>query len=237
MFSPDGKRVAYIAGTGRYIPPVDKYDMESWESRAIVVDGKRGKPNTWIGAFSFSPDSKRYGYISSHYLGHQCVVIVGIEVECYGEQSKVVGNRSFTVSSLLFSPDSKSYAYAANDGGYLGDRSFIVLNGQKQKLYKSVGYPIFSPDSTKLAYCAETTTVANKNHGRSLVVINGREGKKYNSVSCTDPNPFTFSSDSLHYAYLASEYHSNVEQQKCLLIIDGNEQDICIDPRNVIFKK
>lgn len=235
--SPDGKHVAYKVGAGRYFPPLDESNMESWESQVIVIDGKRGKPNNGVNVFLFSPDSKRYGYISYHHSGNQFVVIDGIEGEYFGSKGKTDDNRQIRdIYQLTFSPDSNSYAYVAASGSTDGS-SYIVLNGKKQKTYKSVSGPTFSPDSTKLAYCAEATEKGKKNEGRSLVVINGQEGKKYHDVSCDYPNPFAFSRDSLHYAYIASKNHSNGQQEKCFLIIDGNEHDLCIDPRKVIFKK
>ena len=121
VFSPDSKRVAYLAGTsGKQI---------------LVVDGKEGKAydETW-GVNGehvvFSPDGRRVAYVATSggkrvaYWkdsgGKQFVVVDGKPGQAYDE-----------IASVVFSPDSQHVAYGAK----VGDKWVVVINGKEGQRY------------------------------------------------------------------------------------------------------
>lgn len=173
VYSPDGRRVAYVADKGG-----KKY---------VVVDGVPGEKGydaigfiivVTLPPYTFSPDSKRVAYVGitrgERTAGNKwSVVIDGEEGDTYSGES-----RSFT-----FSPDSKHVAYWANGIIFL-DR--VPVKGPPGTV---VTAPLFSPDSQQLVYVVEQS-------GKQSVVVDGIPGKQYDRISS-----IAFSPDSKHLAY------------------------------------
>jgi WD40 repeat protein len=95
----------------------------------------------------------------------------------------------------MFSPDGMQLAYKARDGE--AKKDVIFLNGEKvgeyDRLVKTNDRKglVFSPDGKQLGFIAA-------NGKKSFVVVDGKEGKYYDSVA-----GFMFSKDSQHIMYNA----------------------------------
>jgi Tol biopolymer transport system component len=177
VFSPDSKRLAYIA--------------KKKKKSIVVVDGAAGKEYDNIVGFPlilFSPDSKRFAYIAEQGK-NRLVVVDGEEGEKY----------TMTGMCVAFSPNSKRYAYYAA----VEDEWFTVIDGVEGKRYDGVQpekerpgicpagvtSPIFSPDSKRVA--------AILYWGNHLhVIVDDYDGRGY-------MRSFVFSPDSQHFAYVA----------------------------------
>jgi hypothetical protein len=106
--------------------------------------------------------------------------------------------REYELAYLLtFSPDGKRHSYVAHGG----DELFVVVDGVEAKHYKSrhlttgvTEGPVFSPDSTKVAY-----SIATKLH-EYYVINDGKEEGPYRGIVS---GSLTFSPDSKRLAYVA----------------------------------
>jgi Tol biopolymer transport system component len=94
--------------------------------------------------------------------------------------------------SLKFSLDSRRFAFVA----VREQRAFAVVDGKMSRPYAAVGQdsPIFSPDSTRVAYAA------GERPGTTYYVVDGRSGPLHTACSS-----FCFSPDSRRTAYIAAE--------------------------------
>ena len=110
---------------------------------------------------------------------------------------------SFERLSPVFSPDSKSVAYGAK----VGNRWSVVVNEREGPLYDVIRTPVFSPDSRRVAY------KAGPGGRKWLVVVDGKEGQKYDSVG--DDHRIMFSQDSQRVAYFART------GSKWFMVVDG----------------
>jgi len=197
-FSPDGKRLAFVASTGQ--PPLrassfamqtrrgHRYHMAPSENPAansvmVVVDGVASRAYAGIddNSMTFSPDGRRFGYVAMRDNVWRAVVD-GIEEEAsYDDVAPyMVG------PTLHFSPDGNRLAYVAlrkeTDSSPLGYRFkwFVVADRQKGKEYNRIGEGPFQADTVafdtegkRLAY------VARKGDGHSapaVPIIDGVEG-------------------------------------------------------------
>ncbi|MCE5239956.1 hypothetical protein LLH23_15960 [bacterium] len=124
LFSPDGKRLAYVALRGK--------------QACVVVDGHEGPAYDGVSLLSFSANGARLGYAGQR--GERQVV-------CLGER---VSPAYDAVEELVFSPDGAHYAYAATRG----EASMVVRDGKAGPAYPSVGNLVFSPDGLHLTYLA-----------------------------------------------------------------------------------
>lgn len=216
-FSPDGRRVAYVAQAG--------------DRAFVVVDGVRGKayddielvPPPWT---LFGPAGRRVVY-RARAGGASFVVVDGEE-----------GVRHDGVGELAFAPDGERMAYVARSGG----QAFVVAGGTPETPYEvagtttaagefapalrsPLGLPItglaFSPDSARIAYRADgrprppgvrqrlTLWLAgNRPAARSewVVVVDGRAGPRY-----PDPQrryafaPIRFTADGAQVVHVAHD--------------------------------
>lgn len=235
-YSPDARRVAYVADRGG-----KKY---------VVVDGVPGKKGydaiTDIVASSltwgtFSPNSKHVAYIGITYGENPrtdrkwSVVIDGEEGDAYSssyfvtfspdskhvayvadgivflDRVPVKGPEGIARSLPLFSPDSQHLVYVVEQSG----GKSVVLDGVPGKQYGIVGAIAFSPDSKHLAYRAMTTNV------RWVMVVDGREESQYESDEW-HLQDIVFSPDSSHLAYVAGEKFRSPEHRH-FIVLDGKE--------------
>jgi len=227
VFSPNSKRLAYIAKEG-----------SQW---FVVIDGtesvRYSNTTDLIGEPIFSLDSQHLAYTaqtSYPYIAY--VVVDGVKGESFED-----------VSGFAFAPNSSRWAYRARKN----NQSFVVTDSTKSKAYNAVLSLLFSPDSKRLAYVVE------KQSGEQCVVLDGIEGKPYQEITkgtlIFSPNSkkiayaarsinegfvivdstvqkgyiyikessLVFSPDSKHLAYVAGSTSSWPKQQ--LVVIDGRE--------------
>jgi protease II len=109
--SPNGKRIAYIAGTGR--------------KRFVVVDGQEGKEYFDVISIAFSPDSRRVAYIAAATRKNRFIVVDEQEGKPYPD---------IEWDSIVFSPNSKCLAYIVSTG----NKMFVVVDGVEGNHYDSV---------------------------------------------------------------------------------------------------
>jgi hypothetical protein len=207
-FSPDSKRVAYIA----YPKPLKKF------AKMMVVDGVAGKEYDDIEFVPqiFSPDSRHFGYVAK--IGvKQCIVIDGHESPLFdrigylrfssdGKHTAYSASRGNEVVTLCdgkevakaagaFSPDWQHLVYIAPRG-----RGWTVVRDGKDGARHTVGETwrtqlFFSPDSQRLAYRASQAREIE------FVVVDGIQSIRYQLVDVGNP---IFSPDSKHFAYWAA---------------------------------
>jgi hypothetical protein len=194
VVSPEGSRWGYYIGS-----------VYRGRTGYIVLDGEaialeKEKTNR-IDQMVFSPNGSRFAYNlvpDGGAYGDHVVVVDGIPGRRYSEPG--VGN-------IVFSPDESTVAYwaKADDGGFM-----MVVDGEEGKVYDvlKIGDPVISQDGSHVAY------VVDSNDG-AFVVLDGEEGKKYQSIW-----GLTFSPDG-RLAYVASD--AREEGFVHLVVVDGKE--------------
>jgi Tol biopolymer transport system component len=192
-FSPDGKRMAFMAAKGYH----------RW---VAVVDGREGPEYTWVGPPVFSPDGKHVAYEAQKTGRNVVVVYDGQEGAQYiqafgptffgpgGSQFAYVAQRPsserFLVINgrerpelgspggiLTFSPDGKRVAFFDN----LGGGGYAVIDGRKGPSCERIDRFIFSSDSQHLAY------VDRQSYGKGAVVLDGQKGPEYEWIAKNGP--------------------------------------------------
>jgi Tol biopolymer transport system component len=224
-FSPDGRRVAYIA-------------RESRDEQYVVVDNKNGKTYEDVGKPTFSPDSGHVIY-EAWRAGKMMVVTDGVEGEAFDEVNDYFrfspdgkrmvylakrGGRQFLVvdgvataydeiTDFKFSPDSKRLFVKARRGNVM----LMTLEGEPPKQYELTppkqgeayeGYHFemtFSPDSKRTAYVL-------RRGGKDYVILDGSEGKPYDEIE-----DLQFTADARHLVYAARR------DGKLVVVVDGIE--------------
>jgi sugar lactone lactonase YvrE len=131
LFSPDGKRVAYVKSVAGGVTP--------------VIDGTVGKTYDSIRTIQFSPDSAHYFYVGSH--SGDFVVWDGQEMP----REDASG-----VSNFVFSQTGGSFAYLAKSA-QAGTR--MVVNGKASPPFYGLipNSMTFSADGKHNAYAVNTT--------------------------------------------------------------------------------
>lgn len=219
-FSPDGKRVAFIAWDNR-------------DTQYVVVDHKKGKTYEDVGKPAFSPDSRHVAY-EAWRAGKMFVVTDGVEGEAFdevndyfrfspdgkrmvylakraGRQFLVVDGKATAydeITDFKFSPDSKRLLVKARRANTI----LMILEGEAPKEYalSPAGQGkdfqmVFSPDSKRAAWISEHS-------GKHFVVCDGAEGKPFDEV-----HDLQFTSDAKHLVYAARR------GGKVVLVVDGIE--------------
>jgi len=108
VFSPDSKRVAYLAHSAKPFRSVEKSGKDvtitegSVTTWSLVVDGKPGKPYGDIraGSVSFSPDGKRVSYVVNS-KGKQFVVVDAREGVAFDGILPTWGSATFGSNEVL----------------------------------------------------------------------------------------------------------------------------------------
>jgi len=178
-FSPDSKRVGYIA-----MNMADPNNPDSKPTMFYVIDGVESNSfNKMVaGTLLFSPDSKEIAYVidTSSLPGETQKLKVMINHrggEVYED-----------IQGMQYSPDSKELAFLAKRGV----RTFVVKNNVEGASYEAVAGLQYSKDN-KMLYIG-------KRDNKWYAVLDQAEGQAYmginNSTSC-------FSPDGKHYVYQA----------------------------------
>jgi Tol biopolymer transport system component len=230
-FSPDGRRVAYIA-------------WESRDEQYVVVDNKKGKTYEDVGKPVFSPDSKHVSYAAWR-AGKTFVVTDGVEGEAFDEVNDYFrfspdgkrmvylakrGGQSFLVVDSVataydeildfkFSPDSKRLFVKARRGNKLlmaveGEppKEFEVTPSKQGEAYEGHHFQLaVSPDSTRTAYVLRRS-------GKDFVVLDDAAGKPYDEI-----DDLQFTADSKHLVHTARR------DGKLVVVVDGVESELYDD--------
>ncbi len=133
LFSPDSRRIAYIARVGK--------------SGVVYVDGKTDgiEIDHIVGGMLFSDDSKRLAY-GGQRENKQFLVVDGKK----GADYEAIGG------SFDFSPDGKHIAHVAVQGG----KQIIVVDGRERGKYHTVpAGPVFRSDGVLEFLVADGTTL------------------------------------------------------------------------------
>jgi WD40 repeat protein len=204
VFSPDGKRLAYMAVTA--------------SGTQCVVDGQAGPQ--YDGAFAalgdeitFSSDSRRYCYVADR--GGKPVLVV--DAREYGPYDDLL-------SPPEFSPDGKRIAYACKKG----DAWSVVVDQKQQKPFDEIqpSSILFSPDGRHCSYVGRRNTAM-------FMVVDGVEFGPYKTfrggmVKATPtapdseghyvPCPVQFSADGRRFTHAAIR-----ADDSAFLILDGQK--------------
>jgi len=206
IFSPDGKRIAYIAGKdGRFI---------------VVIDGENSVPYDGIvkGSLCFSPDSKHCAYAARR-SGKALVIVNGkvvsehegvfmlqfgsghsgfsylaktrdhwVWIKNNGRVCEVPGGEEVTVT---VAEDLSHIAYVFKED----DQQVLVLDERHVYRNPEIVCLVFSPDSTRLACVARHPLTR-----QGSVVVDGVSGPHFNGI--VKPG-IVFSPDSRHLFYTA----------------------------------
>jgi uncharacterized repeat protein (TIGR03803 family) len=208
-------RFAYVANIGSSLTPLERQQHANDLSfgNHMIVDGQVGPQYEMFQPAVFSADGNHVAYLAMSGRRKWVAVIDG-----------QAGPEFDQVSSLVFSPDGKHVVYTATDATVgVSSGSYAVVDGQKSIDYAGVGPYVYSPDSQHLAY------VATSSNHKAVVVLDGKEGDAYYSITLT---PTAFSPDSKRLAYIAAAPHA-----KMCLVLDGKAGPPLqsIDPRSLQF--
>jgi hypothetical protein len=230
LFSPDGKRVLYIArkekdgkqslivdgkeqAGGEEITPAEiefSPSSDRWACRVrdgnkmrYVIDGAPQPQFDAVGGFVFSSDGKRFGYFAR--TGETSAIVVD------GKE----GTRYSAAAGLIFSPDAKKYAYviespgpAGADGKPTRKQQLVYNAGAADQVFSPfdrIGGIAFSPDSRRLALTALQGQ-------KWSVAVDGKIAGTYDGVGM-----MKFSPDSRRLAVVAGN------ETQMYLVIDGQQ--------------
>lgn len=186
--SPDGKRAAYQAhkdGVKRF-----------------SVDGDLSEPLGLTSPIVFSPDSKRYGYLTTSPTQPTRFVLDG--ETSFGPSGSAVS------SPFVFSPDSRHVGYAVVDEK---DRLAYSIDGVIGTFYARVSDLTFwsNGSKSKSAYSRESTT------GKRAIVFTGGVSPSYTPPG--EPLALAWSADGRSFSHVASV--GSGESAKRIVIVDG----------------
>jgi Tol biopolymer transport system component len=154
VFSPDSRKLACEA-------------EQHWNRGArVVVNEIEGKQYSGVSGELFSPDSSRLAFAAFKLNPDRSFAVID------GKEGKEYEGSVSSVGAIVFSPDSKHTAYrvlrrkTTTATTFSPDtkhttrnvdmpQNYIVLDDVPQKSYDATsGFPVFSPDSKRLAYAA-----------------------------------------------------------------------------------
>ena len=177
-FSPDGKKLAYIARNEHITQPGDFF---------VVVNGEKQKPYEFIRSLTFTPDGIKLVYSASDGPDRspEKRVLDGMEGQDYP-----------WISGYVFSPDSSRFAYTAlNKLAGVKNETLVIVDDQVVRTYPGkaggeegnyaytrnfISGMTFSPDSQHFAYLVNQDT---RYDSRKYIVVDGHEEEvTYDSV-------------------------------------------------------
>jgi len=134
IFSPDSRRVAYVAQSG--------------EDAFVVADGQAGLPSDGISDLIFSPDSKCFTYVAK--WGDNWGVVTGSDLN----DEPQPGFAGVLAGSLVFSPDGRHLAYVADmSSGPV--KEAVVLDGRAGPVFDKIDeFPMSIGSNGALEYFA-----------------------------------------------------------------------------------
>jgi len=179
IFSPDGKRTAFLVSYG------------AGEGDRFIVDGKEQEKYEALmpGMAAFSPDGSLFGYQAVKDK-NVFIVINGVPGKAY-EMVWGIGQRS--IAPLVFSANGKHYAYQARRD----NKDFVVHDGKEHPVELALDHlPALSPDGARWAVVTSEPIGNNKLAPR--VVVDGQPfGRTYHYIG----NRPVFSPDGKRIAY------------------------------------
>jgi len=223
IFSPDGRKVAYIVAkegkvtlflNDKEINTADRIDFLKFSKDSrhlsyvytlfgeisnshLVFNDKEIATCENAYEINLSPDARHYA----------CIIEKKAEDYKYGYFVNIDGKEEEVYDSIWnfnFSPNGERYLYLARKNG----KDFIVIDGKENQVDGYIRECHFSPDSQHLAYLIE------KGKYETVVVFDGKESKIYDYVF--HPG-LVFSPDSQHLAYRASREGDH------FMVLDGEE--------------
>jgi len=137
---------------------------------------------------AFSPDSNRLAYVQRHIGSDK----IDYSLTLDGEESP----RFYWLNprSVTFSPHSAHYAYIAGRAEQDALAVMMIADGEACPSYDAVTIPVFSPDSSHLAYAA-------MKRQKWFVVVDGREEGPYEEVW----NPYFYQDYESRVGFLRSD--------------------------------
>jgi len=185
VFSPNSSHMAYSALFMR-----EAEAAEDQRTSFIVVDGQKSEAHQGSVIFppAFSPDSNRLAYVQRHIGSDK----IDYSLTLDGEESP----RFYWLNprSVTFSPHSAHYAYIAGRAEQDALAVMMIADGEACPSYDAVTIPVFSPDSSHLAYAA-------MKRQKWFVVVDGREEGPYEEVW----NPYFYQDYESRVGFLRSD--------------------------------
>jgi len=197
----DGKQIHYIGDkvqftdTGHLLSVY--YDNDA-HVNIMIADGKAVMKALAITQIWISP--KGTLTLASIQVNNKPVLTVNRQL--------VPGTAGLNIRGVYFSPDGQHYAALCNNP--TNNTEFILEDGKKGQEYPSINNsaitPMFSPDSTKFLYVAQSGS-------QNFLVINGDESDGFQDLA---PKP-VFTPDGKHMAYGLSSFGA----PKYTVYVDG----------------
>ena len=219
LFSPDGRRFAYIASRG--------------DKKFVVVDGREGPhfkfiiyPGAGVGGdvvdrILFSPDGERYAYIGGTAEGKKVVVVDGKPGPTYewSDLSLAIDGKpgpTYDIDYALVGSGTIKPPNPNESGSFWSDDSkrflyFVMKEGEyvpvvEGKFFQQNGFEVkkagFAPKSGKLVMLLHNKS-ENDPTKSFIVFFEGRRGPMLDELAPPDPEHFApvFSADGNHITY------------------------------------
>ncbi|MEO6908932.1 MAG: hypothetical protein ABI210_13685 [Abditibacteriaceae bacterium] len=207
--SPDGQHIAYVGTvSGEFVVQQDgNKPPASSKTQLLIADEKTLESHNEAGytytGIKYSPDSQHLAWTAG-YFGQVVAPLpiippppnfptggaTGMHVFNDGK----IGPGYTNVSAPVWSSDSAHLAYGAVQVSGNSVAKYIITDGEPSSPYSDVTQPAWNPTSPELAYAM----VPDSSRGQSLVINNGKESPKYDTVS-----DLRFSADGKYFSYLA----------------------------------
>jgi Tol biopolymer transport system component len=151
VFSPDGKRVAYLSNQGSDYAGTDLYVMDrNGEHRRMVKDGVSSRP-------AFSPDGQKIFYSRKHQVNRYGSTVNDLFVYHLADKKEKQLTKGARISDPGLSPDGRTIVGVKNGDG---THRIVVLDadGRNEKVLYSAAEgtqfynPTYSPDGARILF-------------------------------------------------------------------------------------